>query len=123
MLQGIPTASYGDPPASTFSYCLGNPRPVNIVIEIHKFIFPVDFVILDIVEDNKVLIILGRPMLATAHARIDDNNLFLNYEDPRANTPSSNKSPSENWNPVEKFQDSDDNLGIGIDDFVAIDDL
>ncbi|GJS11992.1 retrovirus-related pol polyprotein from transposon TNT 1-94 [Tanacetum coccineum] len=69
---------------------LGNPRPVNMVIEmadrsmqspkgivenvlvkIHKFIFSVDFVILDIVEDNKVPIILGRPMLATAHARID----------------------------------------------------
>ncbi|GJW10697.1 hypothetical protein Tco_1576524 [Tanacetum coccineum] len=30
-----------------------------------------DFVILDIIEDNKVPIILGRPMLATAHARID----------------------------------------------------
>nr|GEU69659.1 hypothetical protein [Tanacetum cinerariifolium]GEV34486.1 hypothetical protein [Tanacetum cinerariifolium] len=28
-------------------------------------------VILDIVEDNKVPIILGRPMLATVHARID----------------------------------------------------
>nr|GEW38856.1 hypothetical protein [Tanacetum cinerariifolium] len=69
---------------------LGNPRPINMVIEmadrsvqspkgivenvlvkIHKFIFPVDFVILDIVKDNKVPIILGRPMLATAHARID----------------------------------------------------
>ncbi|GJR52966.1 hypothetical protein Tco_1403487 [Tanacetum coccineum] len=41
------------------------------LVKIHKFIFPVDFVILDIVEDNKVLIILGRPMLATAHSRID----------------------------------------------------
>ncbi|GKF43201.1 retrovirus-related pol polyprotein from transposon TNT 1-94 [Tanacetum coccineum] len=69
---------------------LGNPRPVNMVIKmadrsmkspkgmvesvlvkIHKFIFPVDFVILDIIEDDKVPIILGRPMLATAHARID----------------------------------------------------
>ncbi|GKB29573.1 retrovirus-related pol polyprotein from transposon TNT 1-94 [Tanacetum coccineum] len=69
---------------------LGNPRPVNMVIEmadrsmqspkgivenvivkIHKFIFTVDFVILDIIEDNKVLIILGRPMLATVHTRID----------------------------------------------------
>ncbi|GJY15296.1 hypothetical protein Tco_0385718 [Tanacetum coccineum] len=30
-----------------------------------------DFVILDIVEDNKVSIIIGRPMLPTAHARID----------------------------------------------------
>ncbi|GJV94304.1 hypothetical protein Tco_1545881 [Tanacetum coccineum] len=37
---------------------LGSPKPVN-------------FVILDIVEDTKVPIILGRPMLATAHARID----------------------------------------------------
>ncbi|GKB38853.1 putative reverse transcriptase domain-containing protein [Tanacetum coccineum] len=70
--------------------CLRNPRPVNMVIKladrsmqspkgivenvlvkIRKFIFPVDFVILDIVEDNKVPIILGKPMLATAHARID----------------------------------------------------
>ncbi|GJX45724.1 putative reverse transcriptase domain-containing protein [Tanacetum coccineum] len=43
----------------------------NVLVKIHKFIFPVDFVILDIVEDNKVPIILGRPMLAAAHARID----------------------------------------------------
>ncbi|GKA46269.1 retrovirus-related pol polyprotein from transposon TNT 1-94 [Tanacetum coccineum] len=69
---------------------LGNPKPINMVIEmadrsmqspkgivenvlvkINKFIFPVDFIILDIIEDDKVPIILGRPMLATAHARID----------------------------------------------------
>ncbi|GJY00375.1 putative reverse transcriptase domain-containing protein [Tanacetum coccineum] len=69
---------------------LGNPKSVNMVIEmadrsmqspkgivenvlvkIHKFIFPVDFVILYIIKDDKVLIILGRPMLATALARID----------------------------------------------------
>nr|GEW46718.1 hypothetical protein [Tanacetum cinerariifolium] len=166
---------------------LKNPSPVNMVIEMadrsmqspkgivenvlvkfHKFIFPVDFVILDIVKDKKVPIILGRPMLATPHARIDvfrgkislevgkeqvifnandgatpvtvssvcaikyfvvidniegpdnfeeflmdddlngdlgnflqDNNLFLNYEDPGDNPPSPNKSP--NWNPVEEF--------------------
>ncbi|GKC48633.1 zinc knuckle CX2CX4HX4C containing protein [Tanacetum coccineum] len=43
----------------------------NVLVKIHNFIFPVDFVILDIVEDNKIPIILGRPMLATAHARID----------------------------------------------------
>nr|GEU40785.1 putative reverse transcriptase domain-containing protein [Tanacetum cinerariifolium] len=43
----------------------------NVLVKIHKFIFPVDFVILDIVKDNKVPIILGRPMLATTHARID----------------------------------------------------
>nr|GEX83549.1 hypothetical protein [Tanacetum cinerariifolium] len=38
---------------------------------IDKFILQVDFVILDIMEDNKVPIILGRPMLVIAHARID----------------------------------------------------
>ncbi|GKA82047.1 retrovirus-related pol polyprotein from transposon TNT 1-94 [Tanacetum coccineum] len=43
----------------------------NVFVKINKFIFHVDFVILDIVEDTKVPIILGRPMLATAHARID----------------------------------------------------
>ncbi|GKE06885.1 homeodomain-like protein [Tanacetum coccineum] len=43
----------------------------NVLVKINKFIFPVDFIILDIVENNKVPIILKRPMLATAHARID----------------------------------------------------
>nr|GEU34213.1 hypothetical protein [Tanacetum cinerariifolium] len=158
----------------------------NILVKIHKFIVLVDVIILDIVKDNKVPIILGRPMLATTHARIEvfggkislkvkkeqvifnvnegatpvtvspvcaikhfdvidniegpddleeflmdddingdlgnilqDNNLFLNYEDPGDNPPYPNKSP--NWNPVKEFQDTNDNLGIGIDDFVVID--
>ncbi|GJS33160.1 homeodomain-like protein [Tanacetum coccineum] len=43
----------------------------NVLVKIDKFMFSVDFMILDIVEDNKVPIILGRPVLATAHARID----------------------------------------------------
>ncbi|GKC42746.1 homeodomain-like protein [Tanacetum coccineum] len=43
----------------------------NVLVKISNFIFPVDFVILDIMEDENVLIILGRPMLATAHAKID----------------------------------------------------
>ncbi|GJS09552.1 putative reverse transcriptase, RNA-dependent DNA polymerase [Tanacetum coccineum] len=43
----------------------------NVLVKISNFIFPVDFVILDIMEDENVLIIIGRPMLATAHAKID----------------------------------------------------
>ncbi|GKE73913.1 DOF zinc finger protein DOF5.7-like protein, partial [Tanacetum coccineum] len=43
----------------------------NVLVKIHNLIFLVDFVILDIIEDDKVPIILGRPMLATAHAKID----------------------------------------------------
>ncbi|GKE15925.1 putative reverse transcriptase domain-containing protein [Tanacetum coccineum] len=43
----------------------------NMLVRIGKFIFPIDFVILDIPEDNDVLLILGRPFLSTAHAKID----------------------------------------------------
>ncbi|GJX55653.1 protein kinase-like domain, concanavalin A-like lectin/glucanase domain protein [Tanacetum coccineum] len=43
----------------------------NLLIKIDKFIFPVDFVILDMVEDIRMPIILGRPLLATAHAQVD----------------------------------------------------
>ena len=43
----------------------------NVLVKIDKFIFLVDFIILNIIEDNKIPIILGRPMLATAHAKVD----------------------------------------------------
>ncbi|GKA64214.1 reverse transcriptase domain-containing protein [Tanacetum coccineum] len=70
--------------------CLGEPKPTrisleladrsiqyprgiteNVLIKIDKFILPIDFVILDMREDSKILIILGRPFLATARAMID----------------------------------------------------
>ncbi|GJY39937.1 DNA-directed DNA polymerase [Tanacetum coccineum] len=43
----------------------------NILIKIDKFILPIDFVILYMREDSKILIILGKPFLATARAMID----------------------------------------------------
>ncbi|GKA26477.1 zinc knuckle CX2CX4HX4C containing protein [Tanacetum coccineum] len=43
----------------------------NLLIKINKFIFLVDFVILDMVRDLRMPIILGRPLLATAHAKVD----------------------------------------------------
>ncbi|GJX63730.1 homeodomain-like protein [Tanacetum coccineum] len=43
----------------------------NVLVKISKFVFPVDFIILDIIKDENVPIILGRPMLATAHTKID----------------------------------------------------
>ncbi|XP_057418706.1 uncharacterized protein LOC130712906 [Lotus japonicus] len=39
--------------------------------EVDKYVFPVDFVVLDMEEDAKILLILGRPFLATARAKID----------------------------------------------------
>ncbi|KAA3456838.1 Transposon Ty3-I Gag-Pol polyprotein [Gossypium australe] len=46
----------------------------DILVKIDKFIFPVDFVVLDMDEDINVPLILGRPFLATARAVIDVGN-------------------------------------------------
>ena len=51
----------------------------DVLVKIDKFIFPVDFVILDMDEDVEVPLILGRSFLATARAIIDvsDRRLVL----------------------------------------------
>ncbi|GJU80907.1 putative reverse transcriptase domain-containing protein [Tanacetum coccineum] len=43
----------------------------NVLVRIGKFIFPIDFIILDIPEDDDVPLILGQPFLSTAHSKID----------------------------------------------------
>ncbi|XP_047147958.1 uncharacterized protein LOC124820332 [Vigna umbellata] len=43
----------------------------DVLVKVDKFIFPADFVVLDIEEEAKVPIILGRPFLATGRALID----------------------------------------------------
>ena len=43
----------------------------NVLLKVGKFILPADFVILDMEEDDSVLIILGRPFLATGKAQIN----------------------------------------------------
>ncbi|GJX02398.1 mitochondrial proton/calcium exchanger protein-like protein isoform X1 [Tanacetum coccineum] len=43
----------------------------NVLVGIGKFVFPIDFIILDMPEDIKMSLILGRPFLSTAHAKID----------------------------------------------------
>ena len=43
----------------------------DMLIKVGKFIFLVDFVIMDIEEDTKVPLLLGRPFLATVAALID----------------------------------------------------
>ncbi|GJZ47127.1 putative reverse transcriptase domain-containing protein [Tanacetum coccineum] len=43
----------------------------NVLVRIGKFTFPIDFIILDMPEDIKVPLILGRPFLSTARAKID----------------------------------------------------
>ncbi|XP_021745342.1 uncharacterized protein LOC110711271 [Chenopodium quinoa] len=43
----------------------------DVPLRVGKFIIPIDFVVLDIDEDYKISIILGRPFLATLGALID----------------------------------------------------
>ncbi|GKC18975.1 homeodomain-like protein, partial [Tanacetum coccineum] len=149
---------------------LGNPKPINMVIEmadrsmqslkgivknvlvkINKFIFPVDFNIVDIIEDDNVPIILGRPMLATAHAMINvfeinefdesgnleelllneedlgsflnDNDLLPNLESQDTMFLSALGSARFNNNSSEMFCNTNSNSSISLDDFVKMDDV
>ena len=43
----------------------------DVLVKIDKFIFPEDFIVLDMEEDKEIPIILGRPFLATRRAMID----------------------------------------------------
>ncbi|GJV77042.1 putative nucleotidyltransferase, ribonuclease H [Tanacetum coccineum] len=54
----------------------------NLLVKVSKFIFPVNFVILEMDEDELVSIILGRPFLTTARAVIDihEGKLSLRVE-------------------------------------------
>ena len=43
----------------------------DVLVKVGKFIFPVDFIILDMEENSQVPLLLGRPFLATGAALID----------------------------------------------------
>ncbi|GJV20206.1 homeodomain-like protein [Tanacetum coccineum] len=114
----------------------------NVLVKISNFVFPVDFVVLDIMKDENISIILGRPMLATAHAKIDVyvdktqelNDLvmkvrdFENYLSPKYGSQDIiSLSPSELAKDKEEFSmtlgDLDKRMSIGLDEFVDIDDM
>ena len=52
---------------------LKHPRGVieDVLVKVDKFIFPANFIVLDMEEDKEIPIILGRPFLATGSAMID----------------------------------------------------
>ncbi|GJS72732.1 reverse transcriptase domain-containing protein [Tanacetum coccineum] len=62
----------------TYQYPMGIAE--NMLVQVGKFIFPIDFVILQMKEDDKVPLILGRPFLHTANAIIQVKNKELNLE-------------------------------------------
>ena len=43
----------------------------DVLIKVGQFIFPVDFVVIDVEEDKQVPLLLGRPFLAIGAALID----------------------------------------------------
>ena len=52
---------------------LANPEGIleDVLIKVGKFVFLVDFVVINIEEDKKVPLLLGRPFLATGAALVD----------------------------------------------------
>ncbi|GJX26900.1 retrovirus-related pol polyprotein from transposon TNT 1-94 [Tanacetum coccineum] len=100
----------------------------NVLVKISNFVFLVDFINLDIMGDENVSIILGRPMLATAHAKIDVYGDFENYLSPEYESQDIILlSPSESAEIKEDFGmtlcDPDKRMSIGLEDFVDINDM
>nr|XP_016445052.1 PREDICTED: uncharacterized protein LOC107770276 [Nicotiana tabacum] len=71
----------------------------DVLVQVGKFVFPTDFVILDCQVDEEIPIILGRLFLATGRALIDcetgELKMRLNNEDIIFNVQQSMRRPSE----------------------------
>ncbi|XP_070017503.1 uncharacterized protein [Nicotiana sylvestris] len=71
----------------------------DVLIQVGKFVFPADFVILDCKVNEEIPIILGRPFLATGRALIDcetgELKMRLNDEEIVFNVQKSMRRPSE----------------------------
>ncbi|XP_019242541.1 PREDICTED: uncharacterized protein LOC109222671, partial [Nicotiana attenuata] len=57
----------------------------NVLVRVDKFVFPVDFIVLEMEENTEVPLILGRPFLATGRAFIDvhQGQLILRVDEER----------------------------------------
>ncbi|XP_070005314.1 uncharacterized protein [Nicotiana sylvestris] len=71
----------------------------DVLVQVGKFVFPADFVIMDCQVDKEIPIILGRPFLATGRALIDcetgELKMRLNDEEVIFNVQQSMRRPSE----------------------------
>ncbi|XP_070023007.1 uncharacterized protein [Nicotiana sylvestris] len=99
----------------------------DVLIQVGKFVFPADFVILDCKVDEEIPIILGRPFLATGRALIDcetgELKMRLNDEEITFNVQKSMRRPSEFANcslidAVDVIVESDDEV-LTIEDPLA----
>nr|KAJ0208821.1 hypothetical protein LSAT_V11C400200830 [Lactuca sativa] len=93
----------------------------DLLVKVGKIIFPVDFVVLDMKEDEELPTILGRPFLSTTRALVDiyDSMLTLHVEDeeitfemnqkvsydkPRDEVLRMNNMEGENLNEIEEIE-------------------
>nr|GEW58031.1 reverse transcriptase domain-containing protein [Tanacetum cinerariifolium] len=80
----------------------------NVFVKVGKIYFPADFVVLDFIADPRVLLILGRPFISTAHAIIDvyEGEIILRHDEQSlmhkcGNTPSISYNNFESLNKVD----------------------
>ncbi|WP_337456402.1 retropepsin-like aspartic protease, partial [Escherichia coli] len=71
----------------------------DVLVKVRDFIFPADFVVLDMPEDGNTPLILGRPFLATGRALIDvqdgDLTFRVNDEEMKISIYDAMKQPDE----------------------------
>jgi hypothetical protein len=62
------------------SVCYPSRITENVPVKIREFLVPVDFMVLDMQPDSRVSLILGRPFLSTANARINVGGGEITFE-------------------------------------------
>ena len=77
----------------------------DVLVKVGKFIFPVDFVVMNVEEDTQVPLLLGRPFLATGAALIDvqKGELTLRVGDEAVHFLQQSNNESENYMTVDKI--------------------
>nr|GEW09902.1 DNA-directed DNA polymerase [Tanacetum cinerariifolium] len=102
----------------------------NVFVKVGKFNFPADFIVLDYIADPRVLLILRRPFLSTAHVLIDvyEGEIILRHDD-QSLTLKCGDTPSISYNNFESlnknltlFNESDFLLLEEANAFIEIDD-
>ncbi|XP_031253889.1 uncharacterized protein LOC116111867 [Pistacia vera] len=62
-----------------------HPRGIieDVLVKVDKFIFPMDFIVLDMEEDKEIPLILGRSFLATGRAltNVQEGKLIMRVQD------------------------------------------
>ncbi|GJW47493.1 putative reverse transcriptase domain-containing protein [Tanacetum coccineum] len=87
----------------------------NVLVGIYKYVFPVDFIVLDMPEDTKIPLIIGRPFLSIARAKILVYKLKFALR--IGNDKIVFKSNSPTSNTIKKIED----LGLTIEEGEVID--